>query len=364
MGKPLRILLVEDNRDDAALVERQLRAGGYEPVLRRIDTAEAMREALRKADWDAVVADYNLPGFSAIGALEVLQASRRDLPFIIVSGGIGEEEATAAMKAGAHDYVMKDNLKRLVPAIEREIRDAADRHVARRAEEALRESEARYRVLFEHAPDAIVLHDCETGRFIEANPEAERLFGLPRAELVKRGPASVGPERSPTDRGRGSRAGTSRALRGAHIRFEWMHRRVDGAEIPSGSHGLPGRAWSCRDRPRSRAQGRERWWPLREELRPRGTAPAANVEIETFLYGVPLQGPLVALQDDRASWTAPAEAGEGTASSAMRPTSSRAAPGRGPADMARRPPGPHGCSTSRRRCSPRPSSSGRIGQPA
>src|SRR3990172_4404219 len=124
MGKPLRILLVEDNRDDAALIERQLRAGGYDPVLRRVETAEEMRAALHEEDFDAVVADYNLQRFSALEALETLRAAHEDLPFIIVSGGIGEEIAAAAMKAGAHDYVMKDNLKRLVPAIEREIRDA------------------------------------------------------------------------------------------------------------------------------------------------------------------------------------------------------------------------------------------------
>jgi len=306
MGKPLRILLVEDNRDDAALVERALRDGGYDPILRRVETAEEMRTALHEGGWDAVVADYNLPRFNAIEALEVLRTSRRDLPFIIVSGGIGEEEATAAMKAGAHDYVMKDNLKRLVPAIEREIRDAMDRLLARRAGEALRESEARYRVLFQHAPDAIVLYEDETGRFIEANPQAERLFGLPGAELVKIGPVAVSPERQPD----GSpsemlaRKYIDQAVRGDHVRFEWMHRHADGAEIPC-EVGLT----AFRVGPRMVVQGIVRditgrkaaeavVAASREELRVRvEQLQRANVEIETFLYTVShdLKAPLVTL---------------------------------------------------------------------
>ncbi len=306
MGKPLRILLVEDNQDDAALVERQLRAGGYDPLLRRVETAEAMRTALHEGGWDAVVADYNLPRFNALEAIEVLRASRRDLPFIIVSGGIGEEEATAAMKAGAHDYVMKDNLKRLVPAIEREIRDAVDRLLARRAEDALRESEARYRVLFQHAPDAIVLYDHETGRFIDANPEAERLFGLPSAELVKRGPIALSPDRQPdgSPSEELARKHIEQAVRGDHVRFEWMHQHADGTGIPC-EVGLT----AFRVGPRKVVQGIVRDITARkaaeavvaasrEELRIQvEQLQRANVEIETFLYTIShdLKTPLVTL---------------------------------------------------------------------
>jgi signal transduction histidine kinase len=141
MAEPLRVLLVEDSEDDAALVVRELRGGGYAPEVHRVESAQAMREALAEQSWDIVLADYSLPGFSAPAALALLGSLRVDVPFIIVTGAISEDTAVAAMKAGAHDYVMKDNLHRLVPAIQRELREAADRHrragleeVARRAE--------------------------------------------------------------------------------------------------------------------------------------------------------------------------------------------------------------------------------------
>src|SRR5262245_469469 len=120
MNRPVRVLLIEDHEEDAALVERELRRGGFVPEILRIETPEGMRVALRDRSWDVVVADYNLPRFSALGALDILRETGIDLPFIIVSGGIGEEIAAAAMKAGAHDYLMKDTLRRLVPAIDRE----------------------------------------------------------------------------------------------------------------------------------------------------------------------------------------------------------------------------------------------------
>jgi len=234
MGKPLRILLVEDNRDDDALIERQLRAGGYDPVLRRVETAEEMRAALHEEGFDAVVADYNLPRFNALEALETLRAAHEDLPFIIVSGGIGEEVAAAAMKAGAHDYVMKDNLKRLVPAIEREIRDAADRLLARQGEEALRESEARYRALVENAPEAIVVLDVDRNAFVDANDNAVKLFKLPLEQLLSVGPEAVCPPfQSDGLPSEGLHRGyVDRALRGGRPVFEWLHRDAEGKEIP------------------------------------------------------------------------------------------------------------------------------------
>ena len=123
MNKPLRCLLVEDSENDAMLLLRQLRSGGYDVTSERVDTAEAMRAALDRHPWDVVLADYKMPHFSGPAALELLKASGKGLPFILVSGSIGEEQAVAAMKAGAHDYIMKDKLGRLVPTIERELRD-------------------------------------------------------------------------------------------------------------------------------------------------------------------------------------------------------------------------------------------------
>ncbi len=142
MGTPLRVLIVEDSEDDALLLLRQLRRGGYEPVHERVDTAAGMEAALDGRDWELVISDHSMPSFSSSGALELLQRKGLDLPFIIVSGQIGEASAVAAMKAGAHDYIMKDNLARLNTAIERELREAEVRRERRQAEEALQRSES------------------------------------------------------------------------------------------------------------------------------------------------------------------------------------------------------------------------------
>ena len=105
--RPLRVLVVEDSEFDARMLVGLLRAGGFEPEFERVETAGAMREALGQVPWEVILADYNLPEFSAPEALEMLQESQLDIPFIIVSGGIGEDTAVAAMKSGAHDYLMK-----------------------------------------------------------------------------------------------------------------------------------------------------------------------------------------------------------------------------------------------------------------
>ena len=131
----LRVLMVEDSEDDAELVLRQLRRGGYEPSALRVDTSEDMNAALDRQGWDLVLTDHNMPSFSSLGALTLMQNRGLDLPFIIVSGTIGEDAAVAAMKAGAHDYVMKGDLARLIPAIERELREAEVRRSRRATEQ-------------------------------------------------------------------------------------------------------------------------------------------------------------------------------------------------------------------------------------
>jgi len=135
MRAPLRVLNVEDTPDDSELLLRELRRGSYNPVIERVDTAAAMKAALEKQNWDFVICDYRMPNFNAFEALAVLQQSGQDLPFVIVSGTIGEETAVAAMKAGAHDYLMKGNLTRLNACVEREVREAEERR-ARRASQA------------------------------------------------------------------------------------------------------------------------------------------------------------------------------------------------------------------------------------
>ncbi|MCX6905839.1 MAG: response regulator [Verrucomicrobia bacterium] len=132
MPIPLQLLLVEDSADDTDFILRALGRGGYDPACTRVETADAMAGALKDQPWDLVISDYALPHFSGPEALRLLRASGRDLPFIVVSGAIGEETAAAIMKAGAHDYVMKSNLARLAPAVERELREAVGRLERRR----------------------------------------------------------------------------------------------------------------------------------------------------------------------------------------------------------------------------------------
>ncbi|MGQ9861981.1 MAG: EAL domain-containing protein [Thiobacillaceae bacterium] len=134
----LRVLLVEDSEDDALLLERELRRHGYAPSLRRVDDAAGLAHALEDSGWDVVITDHNLPGFSSEVALQMIRQSEPDTPVIILSGTIGEEAAVAAMKAGAADYIMKSNMARLVPAIERELRDAEVRRKHRQAEATIR----------------------------------------------------------------------------------------------------------------------------------------------------------------------------------------------------------------------------------
>ena len=138
---PLQVLIVEDSEEDADLIVLELKRGGYEPIYRRVDNADAMAEALQERDWDVVLSDFSMPHFSVPEALAMVQQNGRDIPFVIVSATIGEEAAVEAMKAGAHDYVLKHRLGRLVPAINRELRESAMRRERHNLEEQLRHAQ-------------------------------------------------------------------------------------------------------------------------------------------------------------------------------------------------------------------------------
>src|SRR5579862_8175666 len=127
MGTPLHVLIVEDSQDDALLLLHELQRGGYDVSHERVDTPAAMKTALENKDWDLIISDYSMPQFSGDAALRLTRDNGHDLPFIFVSGNLGEETAVAALKVGAQDYLMKTNLKRLVPAIQRELREAGER---------------------------------------------------------------------------------------------------------------------------------------------------------------------------------------------------------------------------------------------
>ena len=183
MAERLRVLCVEDSDDDAALVLRAVRQGGYDLLSARVETESEMRAALAREPWDLIIADFSMPHFSAPAALTVIKDVGLDVPFIIVSGTIADDTAVAAMRAGAHDYVLKGNLARLVPAIRRERREAAERDRRRRAERALERSEVYLRAVVEDVSDGLVTLD-ETGRIELFNPAAERIFGYTSADIV------------------------------------------------------------------------------------------------------------------------------------------------------------------------------------
>jgi diguanylate cyclase (GGDEF)-like protein/PAS domain S-box-containing protein len=182
MAGPLRVLIVEDSAADIELLLGELRRGGYTPEYARVETVGELRAALTRQRWDVVLSDYGLPQFNGLEALQTLRETGLDIPMIIVSGSIGEELAVNLMKGGVNDYVMKGNLPRLVPAIERELRDASEREARRRAEAALRESEQRFRTLSEAALEGLVIH--ERGKIMEANRAFSELFGYPPSELA------------------------------------------------------------------------------------------------------------------------------------------------------------------------------------
>jgi PAS domain S-box-containing protein len=150
----IHVLLIDDSDDDALLIQRHFRRAGIDITAQRVETAGQLADALRRPP-DVVICDYNMPAFSAHGALELIHEAGLDVPFVLVSGQVGEETAAALMKAGAHDFMLKDRLARLVPAVQRELRDAADRRQRRAAQAALRVSEERFRLLAEHAQDII-----------------------------------------------------------------------------------------------------------------------------------------------------------------------------------------------------------------
>src|SRR4051794_39575399 len=180
---PLRVLIVEDSEDDTALLLRALRRDGYDPAHLRVDTADAMRAALDDHTWDIIIADYVMPQFSGPDALALLKEQGIDLPVIIISGQIGEDVAVAAIQTGAHDYLMKFNLSRLRPAIERALREVRERHERERAQKALGESEANFRLILDTANDAFVSINAD-GLITAWNRQAEITFGWPREAII------------------------------------------------------------------------------------------------------------------------------------------------------------------------------------
>lgn len=197
-SRQIKTLILEDSEFDAVVLESLLRKGSYDPHILRVESLEDFSHAVSSEDWDVILADYNLPGFQAPAALSVLQKVGKDIPFIIISGGIGEDTAVEAMKAGAHDYLMKGQLARLVPAVEREIREARNRKSARDSEEALRRSERLSRLILEHSMDAILLTDSDSVIQL-ANPAVQNVFGYDHEAIVGLNMSILLPSHIPED---------------------------------------------------------------------------------------------------------------------------------------------------------------------
>src|SRR5579875_534208 len=181
--KPLRVLIIEDYEEDAVLLQRHLGRAGYAVDALRVETAGQLTEALQSPDpWDLVIADYTLPSFGARDALALIQASGQDLPFIIVSGTIDEVSAVDAMRAGAHDYVLKGHLERLLPAIERELADAGRRKERLRTEAELRLVQQRFSATFNQAAVGMA-HTSIGGKFLLVNQRLAEMLGIPVQRL-------------------------------------------------------------------------------------------------------------------------------------------------------------------------------------
>jgi len=184
MGQPLRLLIVEDSEDDADLLLRVLRPAGYEPSYEIVDTLPAMRTALEDKDWDVITSDHAMPQFSAPAALALAKELRPNSPFIVVSGENDLDLAVSLMKSGAHDYIRKEELPRLVPTIKEVMHEVEVGREQQRAAHSLQVSEARYRRLFETAQDGILILDANTGQITDVNPYLIKMMGYSQEYFV------------------------------------------------------------------------------------------------------------------------------------------------------------------------------------
>ena len=232
MDRELRILLIEDMAADAELEIRELKRAGMRVAHRLVDSEEAFRQALTEFLPELIISDFSMPHFDGMWALSLTRELAPDVPFIFVSGTIGEEYAIRALKNGATDYVLKNNLVRLPASVERALQENAERTARRRAEEALRESEQKYRLLWETTNDAVVLMDGDS-RIQYANPAVMAIFGYRPEEVIGQDIGIFQPERLRE----GHRRGVRRYLETGAKSLDWRSSeltglRRDGHEFP------------------------------------------------------------------------------------------------------------------------------------
>ena len=237
LGRPIKVLHVEDSEDDVELALHQLRRGGVDATATRVADPQAMREALTSETWDVVLSDCSMPLFGAEEALALLREAKLDLPFVIVSGTICEEKVAAAMRAGAHDFIRKDRLSALGPTVERELRERTAREARRKDELEIRDAEARYRALFNASPGPMWAFDLDTLGVIAVNDSAVTECGFSRRELAEMTmgdlmPGDVAPATSAgVGSGHESRRGHIRKKEGAAIDVEVRLVVTDGRRV-------------------------------------------------------------------------------------------------------------------------------------
>jgi PAS domain S-box-containing protein len=228
MPQPLRVLLIEDSEDDALLMTEALADGGFEAESRRVDTVDGLIKAIVEGPWDVVISDYSLPGFDGIAALRRIRERDSDVPFILVSGAVGEEFIVEAMRAGAQDFVSKEHLVRLAPAVARELRDAETRRERRQAEQNLLESERRFRSVLENSLDAVYRRDLQRDRYDYISPVIESIVGFSTDEMNAMGQSDVLARVHPDDVSELT-AGLEEASRSGRGKLEYRVRGKDGS---------------------------------------------------------------------------------------------------------------------------------------
>lgn len=226
MSIPIRLLIVEDTEDDCLLVVRELKKAGYEPTYARVETAVEMASALDNQEWDIVLCDYILPHFSGIDAIKLLKSRQVDLPCIILSGKITEDVAVDAMRSGAKDYVSKENLKRLIPAINRELSEKETRKQRKIAEERLFMKEEQYKTIIYTAMDGFWMADTK-GRLLEVNDSYCKLSGYTKEELLG---MSI-PDLEAKETAEEIKEHVQKVIRAGRDRFETQHRCKDGKTV-------------------------------------------------------------------------------------------------------------------------------------
>ena len=224
MSTDIHLLIIEDNSADFRLIVRHLEKCGLAARCHGVASLEELEAAVAQGGWDAVLSDYSVPKLDFQHTLGLLQARHPDLPLILVSGSVGEERAVELLKLGVWDFVLKDSLTRLVPAIERGLRDATERHERRRAEAALRESEQRHRTILQTAMDGFWMVDMQ-GRLLEVNEAYCRMCGYSAPELL----ALRIPDLEANEAAHDTAAHIRKIVAQGEDRFESRHRRKDGS---------------------------------------------------------------------------------------------------------------------------------------